>query len=163
MKLSLIAARSENDLIGNGLDIPWRARWEQLLFKGLTYNAWLILGRKTFESMGKLPDRKFAVISASGFSVDDPDVLVFSSIDSALSELSKITDHAFIAGGGQIYREMIDKADVLHLTRIHTEVDGDIDFPPIPERFSPVFQQEFESNINYRYEIWLPQLQTLED
>lgn len=156
MKLSLIAARSENDLIGNGADIPWRARGEQLLFKGLTFNSWLIVGRKTFEAMGKLPDRKFAVISAKGFDCEDEDVRVFNSVDSAIEELSAITDHAFIAGGGQIYAEMINRADVLHLTRIHTVVEGDIAFPAIPERFSRVFVQEFQSNLNYSYELWIP-------
>jgi dihydrofolate reductase (trimethoprim resistance protein) len=156
MKLALIAARSENDIIGNGLEIPWRARGEQLLFKGLTFNSWLIVGRKTFEAMGKLPDRKFAVISASGFESDDDDVRVFNSVDSALEELAKLTDQAFIAGGGQIYAELIDRADVLHLTRIQAEVEGDISFPVIPEKFSKVFEQEFQSNINYSYEIWLP-------
>ena len=154
MKLSLIAARSENDLIGNGLDIPWRAKGEQLLFKGLTYNAWLIVGRKTFQSMGKLPNRKFAVVSASGFHSDDPDVEVFTSVDAAIEALAKRTEHAFIAGGGQIYRELIERAEVLHLTRIHKEVEGDIEFPAIPSKFQKVFQQDFESNINYRYEIW---------
>lgn len=158
MKLSLIAARSENDLIGNGLEIPWRARGEQLLFKGLTFNSWLIVGRKTFEAMGKLPDRKFAVISASGFESDDEDVVVYSSVDSALEALAKVTDHAFIAGGGQIYAELIDRAEVLHLTRIHAEVEGDIPFPEIPQKFSKVFEQEFQSNINYSYEIWLPSM-----
>lgn len=158
MKLSLIAARSENDLIGNGLEIPWRAKGEQLLFKGLTYNAWLIIGRKTFEAMGKLPDRKFAVISASGYQSDDEDVVVYNSVEAALEGLAEITDHAFVAGGGQIYAELIDRAEVLHLTRIHAEVEGDIQFPPIPEKFSKVFEQKFQSNINYSYEIWLPQL-----
>lgn len=158
MKLSLIAARSENDIIGNGLEIPWRARGEQLLFKGLTFNSWLIVGRKTFEAMGKLPDRKFAVISASGYEPEDEehDVVVFKSLDTAIETLSAITDHAFVAGGGQIYSELIDRADVLHLTRIHAEVEGDISFPAIPEKFSKVFEQEFQSNLNYSYEIWLP-------
>lgn len=154
MKLSLIAARSENDIIGNGPDIPWRARGEQLLFKGLTFNAWLIVGRKTFEDMGKLPDRKFAVISASGFESEDEDVVVYPSIEIALQSLAEITDHAFIAGGGQIYAELIDRADVLHLTRIHAEVEGDIPFPAIPQRFSKIFEQKFQSNIDYSYEIW---------
>lgn len=155
MKLSLIAARSENDVIGNGPEIPWRAKGEQLLFKGLTFNSWLIVGRKTFEDMGKLPDRKFAVISASGFQSDDEDVVVYGSIDSALESLAEKTDHAFIAGGGQIYAEMIDRADALHLTRIHTEVEGDVPFPRIPGKFAKVFEQKFHSNIDYSYEIWL--------
>ena len=158
MKISLIAARAENDVIGNGPDIPWSARGEQLLFKALTFNNWLIIGRKTFESMGKLPDRKFAVISRN-FQSGDPDVLVFNSVDSALEQLSAFTDEVMVAGGGQIYREMIGRADVLHLTRIHTQAQGDILFPPIPPRFERIYCQTFKSNLDYSYELWLPQSQ----
>ncbi|SGZ03588.1 Dihydrofolate reductase [Moritella viscosa] len=71
MKLSLMAAKSLNGIIGNGPDIPWRAKGEQLLFKAMTYNQWLLVGRKTFESMGSLPNRKYAVISRSDFVSED--------------------------------------------------------------------------------------------
>ncbi|EQB6762499.1 dihydrofolate reductase, partial [Escherichia coli] len=54
MKLSLMVAISKNGVIGNGPDIPWSAKGEQLLFKAITYNQWLLVGRKTFESMGAL-------------------------------------------------------------------------------------------------------------
>ncbi|WP_237249774.1 dihydrofolate reductase, partial [Salmonella enterica] len=63
LKISLISATSENGVIGNGPDIPWSAKGEQLLFKALTYNQWLLVGRKTFDSMGVLPNRKYAVVS----------------------------------------------------------------------------------------------------
>ncbi len=64
MKLSLMVAISKNGVIGNGPDIPWSAKGEQLLFKAITYNQWLLVGRKTFESMGALPNRKYAVVTA---------------------------------------------------------------------------------------------------
>ena len=86
MKISLIAAQSENGVIGNGPEIPWSAKGEQLLFKALTYNQWLLVGRKTFESMGILPNRKYAVISKNGISPHPENVLVFSSIENALNE-----------------------------------------------------------------------------
>lgn len=154
MRLYLIAARAENGVIGNGPEIPWRAKGEQLIFKALTFNSWLIVGRKTFESMGKLPDRRFAVVSRGGFTSSDPDVLVFPSTHAALEGLSAITDQAFIAGGGEIYRQMIDQADVLYLTRIHTQAEGDVLFPAIPQRFHRQFEQRFSSNIDYSLEIW---------
>ncbi|MBG1994551.1 dihydrofolate reductase [Klebsiella pneumoniae] len=67
MKLSLMVAISKNGVIGNGPDIPWSAKGEQLLFKAITYNQWLLVGRKTFESMGALPNRKYAVVTRSSF------------------------------------------------------------------------------------------------
>jgi len=123
MKLSLMAAKSQNGIIGNDPDIPWRAKGEQLLFKAMTYNQCLLVGRKTFESMGSLPNRKYAVISRSDFVSEDENVMVFSSIESALRQLDDITDY-------------------------------DIVFPEIPDSFSLAFEQKFESNINYCYQIW---------
>ena len=93
MKLSLIAAISKNGVIGNGPDIPWSAKGEQLLFKAITYNQWLLIGRKTFESMGALPNRKYAVVTRSDFESIDENVLVFSSITEALNQLEKVTPH----------------------------------------------------------------------
>jgi dihydrofolate reductase (trimethoprim resistance protein) len=149
-----MAAVSKNGIIGNGPDIPWEAKGEQLLFKAITYNQWLVVGRKTFESMGKLPNRKYAVISRSGFSHADTDVLVFSSIEAALEKLATITDHVIISGGGEIYKKMINQIDTLHLSVIDIEAEGDITFPAIPTHLSPVFEQKFASNINYCYQIW---------
>lgn len=154
MKLSLMGVKSENGVIGAGSSIPWKAKGEQQLFKAHTYNYWLIVGRKTFEDMGVLPNRKYAVISRSTDIPDQDNVIVYSSIDGALAELAKITDHAFIAGGGQIYKSLIDKAEILHLSTVHMEAEGDVYFPEIPKSFTKIFSQYFESNINYTYEIW---------
>jgi dihydrofolate reductase (trimethoprim resistance protein) len=154
MKLSLIAAVSENGVIGSGLDIPWSVKGEQLLFKAMTYNQWLIVGRKTFESMGKLPNRKYAVISRSEIESDDKDVFYFSSIDNALSTLKNVTDHAFVSGGGEIYKALISSADTLHISTVHKEIDGDVFFPKIPIGYCKVFEQSFSSNLDYTYRIW---------
>lgn len=154
MKISLIAAKSENGIIGNGPDIPWSAKGEQLLFKALTHNQWLLMGRKTFESMGLLPNRKYAVVSKQGITSAPENVLVFDSIESALQELPKITDHLFISGGGQIYSQLIDKADTIHVSTIHKNVDGDVPFPAMPSGHKLVFEQFFYSNIDYTYQIW---------
>jgi dihydrofolate reductase (trimethoprim resistance protein) len=154
LKISLISAKSENGVIGNGPDIPWSAKGEQLLFKALTHNQWLLVGRKTFDSMGLLPNRKYAVLSKSGISPPPENVLVFSSIESALQELPNVTDHLYIAGGGQIYSSLIEKVDTIHLSTVHKVVDGDVRFPEIPDNYNLVFEQFFSSNINYTYQIW---------
>ena len=154
MKLSLMAATSKNGIIGNGPDIPWSAKGEQLLFKAITYNQWLLVGRKTFESMGALPNRKYAVVTRSNFSTNDEGVMVFSSIQDALLNLEEITDHVIVSGGGEIYKSLISKVDTLHISTVDIERDGDIVFPEIPDTFKLVFEQDFESNINYCYQIW---------
>lgn len=152
MKLSFIVATSENNIIGNGPDIPWKVRGEQQLFKALTFNQWVLVGRKTFESMGALPDRKFAVVSRSQSSY--PDALCFPSVEDALKAMQTITDHLIVAGGGQLYSALIETVDVIHRSVIHRTVKGNVRFPEIPSPFSRIFSQTFESNINYTYEIW---------
>lgn len=149
-----MAAISKNGVIGNGPDIPWSAKGEQLLFKAITFNQWLLVGRKTFESMGALPNRKYAVVTRSSFFSNDENVLVFRSIDDALNHLATITDHVIVSGGGEIYKSLIDKVDTLHISTMDTEPEGDVYFPEISSNFRPVFTQNFVSNINYCYQIW---------
>ena len=161
MKLSLMVARSENHVIGNGPDIPWKAKGEQLLLKAMTFNQWVLVGRKTFESMGVLPNRKYAVVTRSDRVSTDENVLFFTSIDNALSELEKRTNHVFVLGGGEIFINLIDRVDVIHSSTIHTTVEGDICFPPIPKTFMKVFSQFFESSENYTYEIWTKSQQVI--
>ncbi|WP_440903691.1 trimethoprim-resistant dihydrofolate reductase DfrA [Catenovulum sp. SX2] len=154
MKLSLMAAVAENGIIGCGLDIPWQVKGEQLLFKAMTFNQWLIVGRKTFASMGKLPNRKYAVISRSQHQSNDPDVMYFTSTEKALEHLQTITDHVFVSGGGEIYKMLLPQVETIHLSTIHKNVAGDIYFPELPAGFSLVFEQKFSSNIDYTYQIF---------
>ena len=154
MKLSLMVAVSENNVIGSGLDIPWQVKGEQLLFKAITFNQWLLVGRKTFESMGKLPNRKYAVITRSKQTSNDPDVIYFNSIEAALKQLEEITDHVIVSGGGEIYRALIPQVETVHLSTIHQHVEGDVTFPSLPADLKPVFEQRFSSNIDYTYRIW---------
>lgn len=155
MIISLMAAKSDNNVIGNNSEIPWKAEGEQLLFKAMTYNHWLLVGRKTFEAMGKLRDRKYAVVSNSLEEQRDKDVCFFKSVDAALNYLSDKTDLVVVSGGGQIYAETISRVDVIHLSVIHCNVKGNVFFPAIPEGFKMVFSQDFRSNIDYTYQIWI--------
>ena len=154
MKLSLIARVLKNKVIGCGPDIPWQAKGEQLIFKAMTHGHWLLIGRKTFESMGELPNRKYAVISSQQKPNMNENVKCFTSVDAALEFLSSVTEHAFVAGGGQIYRSMINRVDFLHISEIQIEPEGDVFFPDIPSGFKNIFSQRFESNLNYEYQIW---------
>ena len=154
MRLSLFAARSQNGVIGDGPKIPWRAKGEQQLFKAFTYNQWLLVGRKTFESMGALPNRKYAVLTRAGGIEEKEGIRVFGSVDAALEGMAAHTDHLIVAGGGEIYRETIGRADTLHLSEIHCQAEGAVVFPEVPADFSVVFSQEFRSNIDYTYRIW---------
>lgn len=154
MKIGMMAAMAENRVIGNDSKIPWKVKGEQLLFKAMTFNQWLLVGRKTFEAMGILPDRKYAVVSRLGIRTLAEGVVVFPSIDNALSWLGKNTDLVMVAGGGEVYKQCIRIADTIHLSTIRMSAEGDTYFPDIPPDFTLAFEQNFVSNEHYTYQIW---------
>ena len=152
----LIVARSENNVIGSGLEIPWRVKGEQRLFKEVTLGNTLIMGRKTFDSIGKSLPGRDTVIVTSQSDLKVPDCHIATSLEQGLEIANGLRGDVFIAGGGEIYRQTIDLADGIHLTTIHTLVDGDIYFPEFDRNQFEVFvSRHYESNMNYTYEFLL--------
>ena len=151
MKIALVAAQAENQVIGRGLEIPWKVNGEQALFKQITMNGTFIMGRKTYESIGRpLPGRTTIVVS------HDPDIAITgcetsTGLERAIARAREIGKPIFIAGGGELYQQAMAFADEIHLTTIHTRVEGDIVFPDIPDNFKLVEEKCFTSNINYTY------------
>jgi dihydrofolate reductase len=130
MKLSLIAALSTNNVIGRNNQVPWRQSTDLKRLKAMTMGHHFILGRKTYESVGRpLPGRINVVITRQkGFAPEG--VTVVHSLDEAVNLAAQAGEtEAFIAGGAEIYQQSLHRADRLHLTRIHAEVEGDTYFP----------------------------------
>lgn len=151
MKVAIVAAQSENQVIGRGLEIPWKVKGEQALFKQITLHGTLIMGRKTYQSIGRpLPGRTTIVVSR------DPDLAITgcetsTSLALAIASAIALAKPIFIAGGGELYRQALVIANDIHLTTIHTKVEGDILFPDVPDHFKLVEEKVFTSNINYTY------------
>lgn len=152
MKIYLIAAQSQNRIIGRDDAIPWHARGEQGLFRRITEGHTLLMGRKTAESIGRpLPNRDMVVVSRQ------PDFFmqnfhVAGSLDVALQLAKSLRGDTFIAGGGQIYRQLLSVAEGVHLTTIEKEVEGDVRFPRLPEdEFKCEKKQVFTTNVTYTY------------
>jgi dihydrofolate reductase len=151
--LYLIAARAENNVIGRGSDIPWKVRGEQKLFREITLGNTLIMGRKTFDSIGKpLPGRDTVIITRRSCQS-----IQGCPTAGSLTEAAEIADSyrgdTFVAGGGEIYRQSINMAAGIHLTTIHAIVEGDIYFPDFNMAdYTVVEQRHYESNINYTYQ-----------
>lgn len=151
--ISIVAARSQNNVIGQDLEIPWRVKGEQQLFKRITMGGTLIMGRLTFESIGRpLPGRKTVIVSRN------PDLqadacLTASNLNDALKTAFALAKPIFVVGGGEIYRQTLPMAKWLHLTTIETEVQGNVHFPSFDRHDYQLLENEtFESNLNYRYE-----------
>jgi dihydrofolate reductase len=152
MAIHLVAAQAENHVIGRGIEIPWRVKGEQKLFKQITMGGTLIMGRITYDSIGRpLPGRK-TIIVTSNLDYAQKNCLIAHSMEEALSLAAAQDKETYIVGGGEIYRQSIENADVIHLTTIHTEVEGDVFFPAQWQSdFELKEEKQFESNINYTY------------
>ena len=128
MNLSLIVAASENGVIGNKGDLPWHLSEDLKRFKRLTMGHHLIMGRRTFESIGRcLPGRTTIVLTRDPqFSFEG--VLVAHSLEQAI-EFARNDDRPFVVGGSQIYKIAMPVVATLFLTRILEKIDGDAFFP----------------------------------
>ncbi|MEW5845706.1 MAG: dihydrofolate reductase [Bacteroidota bacterium] len=131
MELSIIVAIAENGVIGGGNELLWHIPEDLKRFKRITSGRSVVMGRKTFESIGKpLPNRRNIVITRNPeFRVEG--IEVANSLNAAL-ELTKTEDEVFIIGGGEIYRQALPLATKLYITRVHANYDGDTYFPEIP-------------------------------
>lgn len=126
--ISLIAAVAQNNVIGAGLEIPWKLSEDMKLFKRLTLGSVVIMGKRTWVSLGRpLKERTNIVVSRSLKAAEG--AAVVASLDEALIEASKEQKEVFIIGGRQLYEEGLKKADRLYLSRVHQSPEGDVFFP----------------------------------
>lgn len=156
MKISIIAAISEDGVIGDGNDLLWRLPNDMAFFKHITSHHPVIMGRKTYESIPEkfrpLKDRTNIVLSRSKPEYSGAHVV--ETIEEALEFAKDISGEVFIAGGGQIYKEFIDMADCMYITGVHGEFEGDTKFPDIegePNDWKQVFRADFEADSKNKY------------
>lgn len=142
-RISLIAACSENRIIGKSGKIPWHLPDDFRRFKERTLGHVIIMGRKTHESIGRpLPGRTNIVITRDA-TKEIPGCLLAASLEEALAKAQSIeSEEIFVIGGGQIYAEALPKAERLYLTVIHAIMDGDAFFPEYSHIFGKVVEQE---------------------
>jgi dihydrofolate reductase len=130
MKISVIAAMAENRVIGIGNRMPWHLPADLRKFRALTMGKPIIMGRKTFESIGRpLPGRDNAIVSRNP-AYRHPGCLVFADICLALTHFHD-RDEVFIIGGSALYAAALPLTDTLYLTCIHSRYGGDTFFPEI--------------------------------
>ena len=129
MIVSIIVAIGENNAIGKNNQLLWHMPADLKYFKTKTYGHTIIMGRKTFDSVGKpLPHRRNIVVTRQDIKIEGCEVV--KSIDDAIA-LCKGEDEVFIGGGAEIYRLAMDKTDKIYLTIIHKIFDADTFFPEI--------------------------------
>jgi dihydrofolate reductase len=134
MRVSIIAAVAENGVIGRGGTLPWHLSSDLQRFKRLTMGHTIVMGRRTWESIGRpLTGRWMVVVSRkSAYHVDPEGVEIVHSLNEALNIADARADsEAFIIGGGELYREALPTAHRLYMTRVLADVAGDTFFPPV--------------------------------
>lgn len=143
--LAIIAAMARNRVIGSRGKIPWDIPADMKFFREMTTGHTVIMGRKTFESIGQaLPKRRCIVISRqTGF--EAPGCEVAGSLTDALA-LCTSTEQIFVVGGGEIYRQALPHAGRIYLSVIDRDVEGDVLFPEIPADEFTELRQEVLSN-----------------
>ena len=155
MLISLIAAMSSNRVIGNRGAIPWKIPGEQQMFKQITLGHTVIMGRKTYETLGRpLPGRTNIVITRQS-DYRAPGCTIAHDLASALNACPAGESEAFIGGGGQLYHEALPLADRIYLTVIPGEMPGDTYFPEIPTtEFKIMKSQTMEGSRPYHFSIY---------
>jgi dihydrofolate reductase len=135
-KIVLVVAVAQNGVIGRDGDLPWRLPSDLKRFKQLTLGKPVVMGRKTWDSIGRpLPGRPNIVVTREA-SFAAPGATVVSSLDEGLAVAQREAealgvDEVCVIGGGQIYAQVFDRADILHVTRVEADVAGDTRFPAI--------------------------------
>jgi dihydrofolate reductase len=134
MRISIIAAVAENGVIGRGGELPWRLSNDLRRFKQITMGHTVIMGRRTWESIGRpLPGRRMVVVSRqTDYQAHSADVRVAPTLDDAnrIAEAAG-DDEAFVIGGAEMYRAALPRTNRMYLTRVHAKVTGDTFFPEV--------------------------------
>ena len=160
MTISLIVAAATNNAIGKDGRLPWHLPNDMKHFKNVTWGMPIVMGRKTFESLGKaLPGRKNIVITRQpGWKADG--VITVKNIDDALF-VAKEADakEVMVIGGGEIYKALFERARRIYLTRVEAEPEADTFFPSLkPEEWYLMSQQNYEADgknaYNYSFQMW---------
>ncbi|NDW12086.1 dihydrofolate reductase [Bacteroides sp. 214] len=158
MSIAIIVAASENNVIGSDNQMPWRLSNDLKRFKELTMGGAVIMGRKTYDSIGRpLPGRKNIVLTNSN-SFAPADVTVVHSVEEALREAAT-AEKVFVMGGGEIYRLFWSVASKIYFTRVHAHLEGDTYIPAITkeewqQESNESFPADEKNSYPYSYETY---------
>jgi dihydrofolate reductase len=139
MNIVLVAAIAENGVIGRGNALPWRLKSDMQRFRALTMGKPVVMGRKTFLSIGKPLAGRTTIVVSRDAAFTAPGIVVAPRIETALAvargdALRRNVDAVVIAGGADIYEQILAQATQLEITHVHKKVDGDARFPAIDLR-----------------------------
>jgi dihydrofolate reductase len=160
MKISLVVAAAENNAIGKNNQLLWHLPNDLKFFKNTTWGMPVIMGRKTFESVSKILPGRFNIVITTQADWSFEGVIMANSLQEAITKAEATgCNEAFIIGGGEIYKQSMDIATTIYLTRVHTTIEGDTFFPTIDESlWQLVDNKDFEKDakhiFDYSFQKW---------
>ena len=146
--IKIIVATSKNKVIGNNNELIWKLSSDLKRFKELTTGHPVVMGRKTYESIGKpLPNRRNIIITRNlEYEVNGCEVV------SSLEEALLLTNNdCFIIGGGEIYKQSLEVADKMYLTLVHKDFEGDTTFPELGKEWATIDTKDFDADEKNEY------------
>jgi len=155
MQIRIVVAASENNIIGLDNELPWRLPDDLRFFKKMTLGMPVVMGRHTWESLGKaLPGRLNVVISSSMNKAPEESVMVFAGLEDALDYLrGQEYEEIAVIGGGQLYHSALAYTQVVYLTRVHTVLEKGTAFFPVlpPEEWKLTWEERHETDDKHVY------------
>ena len=154
MTLSLIAAMSLNRIIGNGKDIPWSIPGEQKIFQRFTLGHSVVMGRITYESIGKPLDGRLNIVVTGQSDYRAPGCKIAGNLNDAIRMGKDHSNEVFVIGGEGLFKEALPLADRIYLTTVNIHVDGDTFFPEFDEKnYSIIETHEVQGKIPYTFRL----------
>ena len=150
--LTIIAAVAKNNALGKNNDLIWHLPADLKRFKEITLGHHIIMGRKTFESLGKpLPNRTTIIITRNPDYIA-PGCIIVNELEEAI-KAAAVDENPFILGGAEIYKQAMSFADILDLTLVHESFDGDAFFPNIDmSKWTEMSRQDFKADEKNKYD-----------
>jgi dihydrofolate reductase len=156
---SLVVAASDNNVIGKDNKLLWHLPTDLKYFKNVTWAMPVIMGRKTFESLGKPLNGRYNIVITRKKDWKPEGVVVVNDLDAAYKAAEVAdTKEVFVLGGGEIYAQAINGADKIHITRVHARFEGDTHFPVIDNSWLLDYKVDFGKDEKHAYdfsiEVW---------
>ncbi len=151
MRLAMIAALSENRAIGKNNQLLWHLPADLNHFKTMTMGKPILMGRKTYQSIGKALPGRFSVVITRDVHFMAKGCVIVNSIENALRAVS-FSEEVFVIGGTMLYQQLLPLAETLYLTLVHQEIEGDAFFPDIhPDEWREIARVYHDKDDQHRY------------
>lgn len=160
VSLSIVVAAANNNAIGKDNQLLWRLPNDMKYFKNVTWGMPVLMGRKTFESLGKaLPGRKNIILTQQNGWKADGAIIVKNFDDAVFLTKEMDVKELMVIGGGQLYKSAIERASRIHITRVDADFEADTFFPHIdPAIWKLVSKKDYEADAkhayNYSFQVW---------